>query len=215
MIPPRTTRLSRLAPLAALALVACSNSGPPADTQQRLLPQQAGAAQPSNAQGPASPTPRPNLCEGRQSPLPAPTTFVSDFARVIDEPTKRRLEARLAELKKETLVEFAVVTVETTGGRDIFDYSLDVACGWGVGPGEGRPGGGVVLLLAVKDRRWRIQVTRALEATLPDDVVKGIGDRMVEHIKRGDFGKGISAAVEEHAARLAPGKKTAGPKPTP
>ena len=216
MIPRLTTRLSRLAPAAALALVACAASRPPADAQQRqLLPQQAGVAQPASAQGRTQPTPRPSLCKGQQSPLPAPTGFVSDSAKVIDAATKRRLEARLAELQKSTNVELAVVTVETTGGRDIFDYSLDVACGWGIGPEEGQPGGGVLLLVATKDKRWRIQVSRSLRATLPDAAVTEIGDRMAAHFKRGDFGTGIAAAVEDHAARLAPKAKAAAAKPTP
>ena len=110
-------------------------------------------------------------------------------------------------MKKSSGVEFAVATVETTAGRHIFDYSLDVACGWGVGPGEGEPGRGVLLLVATKDRKWRAQVSRGLEVTLPDGAVKEVGDRMVEHFKRGDFGAGITAAVEEHAARLPRGAK--------
>jgi uncharacterized membrane protein YgcG len=217
MIRPRTTRPPRLAPLAALALAACSASHAPTAPAngQRLVPQQAGVVQSANAQpGPARPA-RPNLCKGRQSPLPAPAGFVSDFAGVIDAPTERRLEARLAELKKSAAVEFAVVTVETTGGRDIFDYSLDVACGWGVGPREAEPGGGVLLLVAARDRRWRVQVSGSLEAALPDEKVKEIGDRMAEHFKRGDFNAGVSSAVEEHAARLAPDAKPGAPKPTP
>lgn len=210
----RAARLQRLAPLAALALVACSASRPPADAQQQqqLPPQQAGVAQPANApQGRTQPTPRPSLCKGQQSPLPAPDGFVSDSAKVIDAATKRRLEARLGELKKSTGVEFAVVTVETTGGRDIFDYSIDVACGWGIGPAEGQPGGGVLLLVAVKDHRWRIQVSRSLEATLPDDAVKEIGERMAAHFRQGDFGKGISVAAEEHVARLSSDTKVDAP----
>lgn len=216
MIPRRTSRPARLAPLAALALVACSAPGPAADAPQRqLLPQQAAVAQSSNARPDARPTPRPSLCRGRRSPLPAPAGHVSDFAKVVDAATKRRLEAKLAALKKSTGVELAVVTVETTGGRDIFDYSADVACGWGVGPEDGRPGGGVLLLVAVKDQRWRIQVGSSLESALPDDAVREIGDRMAAHFKRGDFGAGISSAVEDHAARLAPNAKADPPKPTP
>lgn len=210
-------RLARLAPLAALALLACSAPRPAADTQQpsSLPPQQAGVVQSANAQGRAQPTPRPNLCRGQRSPLPAPTGFVSDFAGVIDAASTRRIEARLAELKKSAGVELAVVTVETTAGRDIFDYSLDVACGWGVGPAEDEPGGGLLLLVATKDRQWRVQVSRSLEAALPDKTIKEIGDRMVEHFRRGAFGEGIEAAVEEHAALLAPDAKSGRRKPTP
>ena len=209
-------RASAIFTLAAFATLACACSAAVKRdggtlTQQGLAPQR----QPSPQQQTPSQSPRPTLCRGQRSPLPAPTGHVSDLAKVIDEPARRQLEARLAELKKSTGAEFAVVTVETTAGRDIFDYSLDVACGWGVGPAETESGGGVLLLVATRDRRWRVQVSRSLEAALPDDAVKEIGDRMVEHFKRGEYGKGISAAVEEHAARLAPDAKTDRREPTP
>lgn len=195
----------------AVFACACGSSDGTRDgaaTQQGLAPL---PQQPTQAQRPQQ-SPQPsagaNLCRGRKSPLPAPAGFVSDPANILGPETEAQLESRLAELKKTSGVEFAVATVETTEGRDISDYSLDVACGWGVGPGEGEPGGGVLLLVAVKDRRWRIQVSRPLQATLPDEVVAGIGNRMAAHFGRGDFAAGISAAVEEHAARLA----TAAPK---
>ena len=60
------------------------------------------------------------------SPLPASTGFVNDFANVIDPSTKDSLEKKLAAFKKTSnpSVEIAVVTVQTTGDRPIFDYSL-------------------------------------------------------------------------------------------
>ena len=61
----------------------------------------------------------------------------------------------LTELRNRSEIEFAVVTVETTGGQPIFDYSLDVARGWGIGPKDSSKGGGLLLMLAVKDRQCR------------------------------------------------------------
>jgi uncharacterized protein len=210
----RVPTIFALAAFAALAC-ACRPSAATQDgataTQQSLVSQK----QPTPQQQPSPQSPRPNLCKGQKSPLPAPSGFVSDLAKVIDAEAEAKLESRLAEVKKSSGVEFAVVTVETTGGRDIFDYSLDVACGWGIGPGEGEPGGGVLLLVAVKDRRWRIQLSRSLEAALPDATVKEIGDRMAEHFRRGAFGEGITAAVEEHITRLPSDTKPDAPKPTP
>ena len=201
--PQRTKRLAhacarRVLPFAALAvLCAC---GPPAGTRSEQAARQSLVQQPS-------PSPQPSggqsLCRGRQSPLPRPDGFVNDFAKVIDDETQARLESKLTQLKDSSGVEFAVVTVETTGGRDIFDYSLDVACGWGVGPPAGGRGGGLLLLAAVKDRKWRVQVGRSLEADLPDDVVKGFGDRMAESFRRGEYGPGIEGCVEDHINRLA------------
>ena len=210
----RVPTIFALATVVALAC-ACRTSVATRDgaavAQQSLASQQQSQQQRQQQQQ----SPRPNLCKGQKSPLPDPKSFVSDLAKVIDAEAETKLESRLSEVKKSSGVEFAVVTVETTGGRDIFDYTLDVACGWGVGPGEGEPGGGLLLRVATKDRRWRIQVSRSLEAALPDEVVKEIGDRMAEHFRRGDFGKGITAAVEEHIARLPPDAKADAPTPTP
>jgi uncharacterized membrane protein YgcG len=69
------------------------------------------------------------------SPLPAPTGFVNDYAGVIDEATKQALEQKITAFKQKTdpPVELAVAVVRTTGDRPIFDYSLAVARGWGIG----------------------------------------------------------------------------------
>src|SRR4051812_47195610 len=104
----------------------------------------------SGARGVLSSAPSPRSENGRagvKSPLPRPVGFVNDYANVFNGESKRRLESVLKELKDKSEIEFAVVTVETTGGRPIFDYSLDVARGWGIGPKDSSKGGGVLLLL--------------------------------------------------------------------
>src|SRR2546423_13994563 len=68
-----------------------------------------------------------------QSPLPPPTGYVNDYAKVIDKSTKQQLEATLTNLDQQQKIQFSVVIVDTTGGRDIFDYSLAVARGLGIG----------------------------------------------------------------------------------
>src|SRR5690349_16479419 len=93
-----------------------------------------------------------------QSPLPAPTGYVNDYANVIDADTKSKMEAMLQALAHQSdPIEFAVVTVPTTGDTDIFDYSLSVARGWQIGSSEGEKNG-LLLLVAVNDRKWRVQV---------------------------------------------------------
>jgi uncharacterized protein len=73
-----------------------------------------------------------------ESPLPAPTAPISDYAGVIDDNVEAQLNSRIIEFrdKSNPRVELAVVTVKTTEGRDIFDYSLAVARGWGIGSKE-------------------------------------------------------------------------------
>ncbi|HYE66619.1 MAG TPA: TPM domain-containing protein [Pyrinomonadaceae bacterium] len=137
------------------------------------------------------------------SPLPPPTGFVNDYAGVIDPATKQRLETILTNLRERTRIEMALVTVKTTGDQDIFDYSLAVARGWGIGPPAGEEGGGVLLLLASDDRRWRIQVSRSLEADLPDEVVGRIGAGMAPALREGRYGEAVNRCVDDLVRRLA------------
>lgn len=188
-------KLAVAAVFSSAALAAGCAQPPPAAGLAQAEP----AAQTSPAASPTAAGP----CAGLKSPLPAPAAFVSDFANVFDDGRRRQLEDKLARLKRRANVELAVVTVETTGGQDISDYSLAVACGWGVGPPEGEEGGGLLLLLAVKDRRWRIQVSERLRGDLPDEEVKELGDRMIPHLRAGDYGRGLETGADALIARLA------------
>lgn len=136
-----------------------------------------------------------------QSPLPAPTGYVNDFANVIDDATQERMERILTKLKERADIEFAVVTVPTTGGQDIFNYSLAVARGWKIGSPEGEKKG-LLLLVAVEDRKYQVQVSRHLEGDLPDGLVGEIGRRMREPFRAGDYSKGIMNAVQTFIATI-------------
>ncbi len=133
--------------------------------------------------------------------LPAPVGFVNDFANVIEADQETRLEALLTNLRDKSKIEFAVVTTESTNGETLFDYSLGVAREWGVGP-KGAEGGGLLLMVAVKDRQWHLQVSRALEKDLPDEVCKELGDQSVPLYRSGDYAGGIEKYVRAIIDRL-------------
>ncbi len=137
-----------------------------------------------------------------KSPLPPPTGFVNDYANVINPESKARLESVLTELRDKADIEFAVVTIETTGEQPISDYSLAVARGWGVGPKDSSKGGGLLLMLAIKDREWKIQVGRSLEKDLPDEVCKELGDQSKELYRQGKYAEGITKYVKAVIERL-------------
>src|SRR5260221_9324683 len=97
-----------------------------------------------------------------QSPLPQPTGYVNDYAGVIDSATKDRLETTLGNLDRQQQIQFSVVTVDTTGGQEIFDYSLAVSRGGGIGSKDTQKAS-LLLLVAIKDRKYFTQVSRHLE----------------------------------------------------
>src|SRR5437762_628081 len=72
------------------------------------------------------------LAQTRQK-LAAPTGHVSDFAGVVNDQARQQLENILANLKLKTGIEFDIVTVQSTGGQDISEFSLQLARDWNIG----------------------------------------------------------------------------------
>lgn len=112
------------------------------------------------------------------------------------------METILKNLNDRANIQFAVVTVKTTGDRDIFDYSLAVARGWGIGAPDSEKNG-LLLLAAIDDRKYFIQVSRHLEGDLPDGLVGEIGRRMRDSFRAGNYGEGLMTAVQTIVATLA------------
>jgi len=141
--------------------------------------------------------------QATQSPLPQPTGYVNDYAHVIDSATKERLETTLGNLDRQQQIQFSVVTVDTTGGQDIFDYTLAVARGWGIGSKDTQKPS-LLLLAAIKDRKYFTQVSRHLEGDLPDGLVGQIQrEQLVPAFKAGQYGKGLADTIDTFIATVA------------
>ncbi len=136
-------------------------------------------------------------------PLPSPFTPIVDNANVIDPATRTKLETIYKNLKERADIEYAVVTVPTTGETDIFDYSLAIARGWGIGSKEGDKAG-LLLVVAVNDRKYFTQISDHLEGDLPDGIVGQIQrERLVPQFRRGNYSQGIYDTVQAYLATLA------------
>jgi uncharacterized protein len=126
-----------------------------------------------------------------------PQGYVSDFAGVLNEKTKADLNELGRQLNEKAKAQLAVVTINSTDGEDIFDYSVDLYQKWGIGPKK--TDHGVLILLAVKDRKYYINVGYGLEPILPDGKVGGFGREAVPYLKGGDY----DGAVRLLASRVA------------
>lgn len=136
--------------------------------------------------------------------IPQPTgNAVNDFAGVMNAQAKQSLENILINLKKEQQIEFAVVTVKTTGGRDVFDYALAIGRRWGVGPPEAEKQG-LLLLVAIDDRKYHTLVSRHLQGELTDGTVGSIQRQyLVPAFRAGDYSGGLTATVRAYIDTLA------------
>lgn len=136
-------------------------------------------------------------------PLPVPFTPIVDNANVIDAQTRERLESIYRNLKERANIEYAVLTVPTTGEQEIFDFSLAVARGWGIGPKDGEKAG-LLLVVAIQDRKYFTQVSHHLEGDLPDGLVGTIQrQRLVPEFRRQDYSAGILNTIQAYVATLA------------
>lgn len=140
-----------------------------------------------------------------QSPVPLPTPFtpIVDYAHVIDADTRSKLEAIFINLRERGQIEYSVLTVDTTGGQDIFDFSLAVARSWGIGSKEGEKAG-FLLVVAIQDRKYFTQVSDHLEGDLPDGLVGQIQrERLVPAFRQRNYSKGIYDTIQAYVATLA------------
>ena len=85
-----------------------------------------------------------------------PQGYVSDFASVIDPASKAQLEAYCGAVENSTGAQMALVTIATLEGEPIDDVANTIYRAWGVGQ-KGK-NEGVLLLLAINDRRNRLEV---------------------------------------------------------
>ena len=136
-------------------------------------------------------------------PLPTPFTPIVDYANVIDADTRQRLESIYLNLKDRGGCVYSVLTVQTTGEQDIFDYSLAVARGWGIGPKDAE-NPSFLLVVAIQDRKYFTQVSQHLEGDLPDGLIGRIQrERLVPAFRQGNYSKGIYDTVQAYVATIA------------
>src|SRR6476469_3063201 len=133
---------------------------------------------------------------------PARVGHINDFANVIDEATRQQLENILENLKQKTGLQFDVVTVETTRGQDIFDFSQQLAQNWKV-IGLGSSGKGLLMVLSVKEQISFTQFSKEAQKELPEGILGELAQRLRGPLRAGRVGKGVSDAVNYFVATVA------------
>ncbi|MBU0478126.1 TPM domain-containing protein [bacterium] len=122
------------------------------------------------------------------------TGYVNDFARVLNSSEKGIITNLITELEKKTSAEIAIVTVSNIEGSEINIYKNGLFEKWKIGK-KGKDNG-VLIVLAMKERKVGIEVGYGLEGVLPDGLCgEIIRKQMSPNFKAGQFGKGLVSAV--------------------
>ena len=134
-------------------------------------------------------------------PIPALTSHVVDTTGLLDAAQQAALEAKLAALEKDKGSQVVVLIVPTVQPEDISSYANRVGNAWKIGRKD--VGDGVLFVVAFKDRQMRIEVAKTLEGAIPDLAAKQIiTNAVTPRFKAGDYAGGISAGVDQLAARI-------------
>ncbi len=130
------------------------------------------------------------------SPIfPKLTGRVVDNAGILSSQTKRELTSMLKNLETNTSNQVVVVTLKSLQGYSISDYGYQLGRHWGIGQ-KGKDNG-VLLIVAPKERKVRIEVGYGLEGTLSDAISSLIiHNKILPYFKKGDYDKGVLEGVK-------------------
>jgi len=135
--------------------------------------------------------------------LPTPQEYVDDLANVITPEHKHALNGILQELEQKTGAQYIILTVQTTGGIPIEEFSIELAHNrWKLGQKD--KDNGLLFTLAVKDREYRFEVGYGLEGVITDRFAGQVGrDVLVPYLKKGQYSQGLYEANLRIVQRIA------------
>jgi uncharacterized protein len=142
-------------------------------------------------------------------PLPPELTRpVNDFASVIDPASETEIERRILELKKAAGDVVVVATIDTFAPYgDLREYAVKMFENRGRGVGDKGKDNGLLVLLAVKDRRVWVEVGYDLEQFITDGFAGDVSrSDMTPYFARGEYGPGLLAGVTRIIGRVAQGR---------
>jgi uncharacterized protein len=140
-----------------------------------------------------------------QDQLPQLTEPVNDFANVIDAGSEREMTRRILALKAASGDVVVVATVRTFKPfADIDQYAVKLFENSGRGIGDKGKDNGLLIVVAVDDRRVRIEVGYDLEQFITDgfagDTIRG---SMTPQFRNGNYGAGLLAGSTSIINRIA------------
>ncbi len=136
-----------------------------------------------------------------QEKLPAPATHVSDSAQAIGEPARHQLENILTNLQLRSGINFTIATVKTTGGNDIYDFSLALARDWDIGL-RTSANKSLLLVISTDDKISFTQISKGATKLLPEGALGEMGQRLRSSLSSARLAEGLLASVQQFAIDL-------------
>ena len=140
-----------------------------------------------------------------------PTGYVNDFAGVIDANNKALITEYCGNLERTTGAQFAVVTVPTIDDDVIETVAVDLFKQWGIGKKDGpNRDEGLLLILAIKEHKNRIEVGYGLEPIITDGYSGDTLRQIRPLLRQSAYGDALYAAVRRLGDHVMEAKGVAG-----
>ncbi|WP_336930386.1 TPM domain-containing protein [Acinetobacter tandoii] len=137
-----------------------------------------------------------DLADGQMRKLPSLNTPIIDQANILSDSDKQALSQHILKLYEQGKAQIGVVIVPTTGQEAIFDYAMRVAEQWQLG--TAKRDNGLLMVIAINDRKIQILTGYGLEGVLPD-IVAGriIRNEITPYFKQAQYAQGIQSGLSE------------------
>jgi len=148
----------------------------------------------TNSNGQNVGLPAANSVQIQSLEIPRLEGTINDYAQMISPATKVRLEGELKSFEQTDSTQMVLLTVPSLQGKNIEEFGIKVAEVWKIG--QKNKDNGIIVVVAKRERKIRINVGRGLEDRLPDLLAGRIIDLVITpRFKRGDFDGGFEAGV--------------------
>ena len=128
--------------------------------------------------------------------LPTLNQPIIDQAKILSEAETQQLNQKILTLYQQGKAQIGVIIVPTTGQEAIFDFALRTGEKWQLG--SAKRDNGLLMAIAVNDRKIQILTGYGLEGVLPDVVLSRIiRNQITPSFKQGQYAQGISSGLDE------------------
>ncbi len=151
--------------------------------------------------------------DGGVLPVPALSGHVIDQAQGMSAEQAQALDAKLAQFEAQRGTQMVVLLVPSTLPEDIAAYAQRVGDTWKIGRRD--VGDGLLIVVALQDRRVRIEVAKTLEGAIPDLAASRVIEQAITPaFRKGDVAGGLNAGVDRLMA-LVNGENLPAPEAAP
>jgi uncharacterized protein len=138
------------------------------------------------------------ICIVASAQVPVPELWgvrVHDESNILSDAVEHELEAKLKMHEDSTSNQIAILIIPTLGGYPVEQYTLEVVEKWKLGTAKND--NGVLLFIAVDDRKVRIEVGQGLEGVLTDVTTSRIiRNDLAPLFRQSRYEEGVQAAVD-------------------